>query len=90
MYAVFDGFEIAMTKEQAQDCSYPGPCDAAVLEVSQEIKRPEGCTPERLRRVLEEYSSWGGEDGLSDDAENWQRIVWIAAGDISDGQGYED
>jgi hypothetical protein len=89
MYATFEGFEIAMTKEQAQDCSHPGSCNADVLDVSQAIKRPEGCTPERLRRALKEYGAWG-EDALSNDAENWQRIVWIAAGDISDGQGYED
>ncbi len=34
-----------------------------------------------LRAELREYGAWDDEQ-LADDAANWDRIVWIAAGDI--------
>lgn len=76
--------EIEMTLAQAQSATHPGPCDADVMALSQhrKIRRQlERIDPEVLRKELREYGAWDDED-LADHAQNLQRILWIAAGDI--------
>jgi len=79
--------ELNITKRQAAGASHPGPCDAEVLELSQApaIRRQlEHIDPALLRAELAEYGAWD-ETELADHAQNLQRLVWLAAGDIADG-----
>ncbi len=80
--------EIEMTMAQAQSATHPGQCDADVMALSQhrKIRRQlERIDPEVLRKELREYGAWDDED-LADHAQNLQRILWIAAGDIVENQ----
>lgn len=80
--------EIEMTMAQAQSATHPGPCDHDVMALSQnrKIRRQlERIDPEVLRKELREYGAWDDED-LADHAQNLQRILWIAAGDIVENQ----
>jgi hypothetical protein len=86
MYAQFNHFELQMTKAQAQSASHPGPCDAdvAYLAMSPNIRRQLNKSgPDAIRAELREYGAWD-DDELADDAENRLRLVWIAAGNITD------
>ena len=42
--------------------------------------------PEKLRKELEEYGAWDDVE-LADHAQNLQRFLWCAAGDIKDEAG---
>lgn len=85
MFASFNRFEIQMTLAQAKACSHSGACDAdiAALVKSKKVHRPRQCTKENLAAELKEYGAWELNE-LADDAANWQRILWIAAGNIRD------
>lgn len=59
---------------------------ADVMRLSQERKirrQLEKINPEDLKRELREYGAWDDEE-LADHAQNLQRILWIAAGDITE------
>jgi hypothetical protein len=79
--------EIEMTMEQAESVSHPGPCDSDVKflsnlpEISQQLAKID---PALLRKELKEYGAWD-EKELSDHDQNLQRLLWIAGGDIRDG-----
>lgn len=80
--AQFNRFEIEMPDQAVTDCSHSGACDEDVSFWAPKITRDnERCTPESLRAELSEYGAWDDEE-LSDDGENWKRIVWLAAGNI--------
>lgn len=79
--AYFDRFMIAMPQEAVNDMSGPGPADDAVRYWEPKIAREPGVTPEALRAELREYGAWDAEQ-LADDNANWERILWIAAGNI--------
>ena len=87
MWAIFNRFDIQMTKAQAQSASHPGPCDADVEEL---IKVPEirrqlaKLEPAKLAEELKEYGAWDDEE-LADNEQNKRRIIWIAAGNIAEG-----
>lgn len=86
MIAQFNRFEIEMTKAVAASCSHQGSCDDDVEYYSGKIRRnKKRVTPENLRAELEDYGAWD-DDELADDAANWRRIIWIAAGDIIEGK----
>lgn len=79
--------ELKLTKKQAANCSHSGPCDNDVMQLSNEpsIKRQLGKIPaDLLASELSEYGAWD-EIELQDHAQNLQRLLWIAAGDIADG-----
>lgn len=86
--ATFERFEITMPVEAAKDCSHSGQCDADVDAWEDKIARPPQCTPEKLAAELSEHGAWD-EDELKDDAENWRRIIWIAAGNIQEEKLYD-
>jgi hypothetical protein len=78
--------ELKMTLKQAQMCSHPGQCDADVLSLSQEPKianQLKKLDPKVVSQCLKEYGAWNDED-LSDHGQNLQRLLWIAACDISE------
>lgn len=79
--------ELNITKNDAINCSHPGPCDSDVLQLSDKpyIKRQLAkIDKELLVDILVEYGAWDDEQ-LADHDQNIQRLLWIAAGDIADG-----
>lgn len=78
--------ELQMTKREAAMCSHSGQCDNDVLLLSIKpslAKQLEKITPELLAAELKEYGAWDAEQ-LADHEENKQRLLWIAANDITD------
>lgn len=89
MNTYFDRFTISMTKEQARQCSHAGECIEDVKELARlpEIKKQfKAIDPGDIRAELKEYGTWD-ENELQDDTENWYRILWIAAGNITHPNG---
>ena len=85
--AIFERFDIEMTLEQAEDCSHPGECihdlEELVVEdrhIEAQIKR---IGPDKIREELADWGAWDDEE-LANDVENVLRILWIAAGNITD------
>jgi hypothetical protein len=75
---------IEMTMEQALSASHPGQCDAEVQALSEEPdikKQLDEIDPSLLYAELAEYGAWDDVE-LQDYAQNLQRILWLAAGDI--------
>ncbi len=82
------GIELKITKAQAAFASHQGRCDDDVLALSQEksiARQLAKIDPETLKKELSEYGAWD-DDQLLDHAENLQRILWIACGDIVEGR----
>lgn len=67
------------------DCSHPGDCDSDVEHWAPLVARPEDATKEKIREELKECGAWD-KDELDNDEVNWQRIVWIAAGNICENE----
>ena len=84
--AWFNRFDLEMPAEAVRDCSHQGQCDGDVEFWANKIQRPETLTPELLAAELKEYGAWDADE-LSDDAANWQRLIWIAAGNIKEEEG---
>lgn len=81
--ACFNRFSLGLPTDAISDCSHQGACDADVAHWAREIERPEEITAEKLAAELKEYGAWD-ESELSDDSANWQRLIWIAAGNLKD------
>jgi hypothetical protein len=78
--------ELEMTLEQARGASHPGQCSKDVKALSKvpEIKKQlDEMDPSLLYAELSAFGAWD-EVELQDHAENLQRILWLAAGDISE------
>jgi len=78
--------ELQMTKAQAASASHSGSCDDDVRALSKNPKiarQLKNIDPVILAGELREYGAWD-ETELADHDQNLQRLVWIAAGDISD------
>lgn len=76
--------ELKMTMEQAKSASHQGQCDADVAELARvpAIKRQlDAIDPATLASELKEYGAWDDAE-LADHAQNLQRILWLAAGNI--------
>ena len=83
--AYFNRFAIEMPLGAVEDCSHQGECDEDVDYWATRITRPDEVTAEALRLELKEYGSWDAEE-LSNDRDNWQRIIWLAAGNLREEQ----
>lgn len=84
--AFFERFSLEMTLDQARSASHPGPCndDVETLLHDPEIRGQLFRIPENdLKAELAEYGAWTNEE-LNNTPENWARIVWIAAGNITE------
>jgi hypothetical protein len=79
--AYFERFTIKMPNAAVFEMSGAGAADEFVAYWASRIKRPAAVTPEALAAELREYGAWD-PDELSDDADNWRRILWIAAGNL--------
>lgn len=78
--------EMQMTLEQARSASHRGQCDADVLALSRvpEIAAQLAAfDPALVRKDLKGYFAWNDAD-LADHEQNLQRLLWLAAGDISE------
>ena len=88
MYAQFNYIgEIELTKKQAEKGSHSGQCDndIAELKLVPKIKKQLAVIDAiQLKNVLKEYGAWGDEE-LKDHEANLTRILWIACGNIADG-----
>lgn len=89
-WASFNRFELRLPGAAVRAIAHPGPADADVAEWAPKIaaqveadnftNRP---TPDKIRAELAEYGAWDMEE-MIDDEMNWQRIVWLAAGNIAE------
>lgn len=78
--------ELNITKAQAAGAAHQGQCDSDVLALSLEakIKRQLSAVPaDDLRDELRYYGAWDEEE-LQDHAQNLQRLLWLACGDINE------
>lgn len=78
--------ELNITKRQAAMASHPGDCYHEVMELSQvpAIRRQlNKVDPEALRQELIGYGAWDDTE-LANNADNLQRLLWLAAGDITE------
>lgn len=86
MYAEYDKFTLQMTANEAESCSHTGDCELDVLylrgqpKIQRQFKK---IAPEHIRDELQKYGAWSHEE-LKDDDRNQVRILWIAAGDLSE------
>jgi hypothetical protein len=81
--------ELQMTMEHAESASHQGDCDEDTRELSKVPAIAEQLTkidPAVLSAELKEYGAWDAEE-LSDHDQNLQRVLWLAAGDISERDG---
>jgi len=77
---------ITLPVDVVEMCSHQGDCTEdikACLQMPEIKKELEDIDPEQLRKELDEYGAWDNEE-LSNHQDNLERILWIAAGDISD------
>lgn len=80
--------ELQMSLREAESASHQGQCDddvAALARVPHIAAQLADIDPEDLRHELKEYGAWD-ETELADHAQNLQRILWLAAGEIRDRQ----
>jgi hypothetical protein len=87
MFATFNRFEIQLTKKQAEQGSHQGDCEADCREL---LKNPkirkqlEKIGIDKIRLELDEYGAWNDEE-LQDEEMCFVRIIWIACGNIVEG-----
>lgn len=78
--------ELQMTLKQARGATHIGRCDGDVLALSMQpniARQLKKIDPATLRSELKEYGAWDSRE-LADHDQNLQRLLWLAAGDISD------
>lgn len=94
-WASFNRFEMRLPAQCVIDCSHSGKCDddvdAWVDRIRQRIETdnfPNKPTPDKIRDELSEFGAWDDEE-LKDDAQNFKRIVWLAACNIAEGDALD-
>lgn len=78
---------LEMTREQAEGAHHQGQCDDDVRALSQEpdiAAQLAALKPEDVARDLKDYGAWDAVE-LADHEQNLQRLLWCAAGDITEG-----
>ena len=82
------GIEIQLTKDQAESASVGGVDNESAIDdllTNPEISSQfDDISDDALKSELEEYGAWDDEE-LSDREMNIKRVLWLAAGDISNG-----
>jgi hypothetical protein len=85
-YASFDRFTIEMSLEDAESASHQGQCDEdveALVRSERIASQLAKISDDDLVAELKEYGTWTTEE-LADRCANENRIVWIAAGNITE------
>lgn len=73
-----------MTLKQANSASHSGDCELDVNALIPKLKKQlDKIDPKLLADELREYGAWDTVQ-LSNHADNLQRLVWVAACDISE------
>lgn len=78
---------LEMSKAEARSASHSGACDDDVRWLSQQlaiVSQLDSIDPIALAKELRECGAWD-ETELANHDQNLQRLVWLAAGDIADG-----
>jgi hypothetical protein len=78
---------LQITKAEAAQGAHSGSCDADILELSNRprIRRQlNKIDREVLKRELDQWGAWDDVE-LADHEQNLQRVLWIACGDIVEG-----
>lgn len=78
--------ELSLTLEQARAAHHQGPCDDDVRALSSapDVRAQlDALDADALRAELKGYGAWGAAD-LADHEQNLQRILWLAAADITE------
>lgn len=95
-WASCNNLQLLVPGQAVLDICRSGSNDAAVADHLDEVQRladdlyqddltnPWRPTAENIRRELKEYGAWDDSE-LTDDKQNWSRLLWIAAWNI-----YED
>jgi hypothetical protein len=81
-----------LTADDAESASHQGQCDddvAGLAEVPYVAQQLSEWKPEHVRDELKEYGAWD-ETELADDAQNLQRMLWLAASDIRENATSEE
>lgn len=81
--------ELQMTIQQAESASHQGDCDEDTRELSKVTAIAEQLAkidPAVLSDELKEYGAWDAGE-MSDHNQNLQRVLWLAACDISERDG---
>jgi hypothetical protein len=86
-WATFNRFEFQLPADCVADCHHQGACDADVEHWQGRVDLSD-IPDEALAAELKEYGAWSAEE-LADRQANERRILWIAAGDIQDGEEWE-
>ena len=79
--------ELNITKAQAHTGHHQGQCDSDIKKLRNipAIKRQlNRLDPLKVRDVLRDYGAWDDNE-LSDHDDNLDRLLWIACGDIVEG-----
>jgi phage host-nuclease inhibitor protein Gam len=72
--------------KQAEQGSHQGDCEADIkklLKISSIHKQLDTIGNEKIAKELKEYGAWNEEE-LQDIESNYERILWIACGNIVD------
>lgn len=86
MIARFNQFILKLTKAQAASASHQGACDAdvrALSEVPAVRRQLRKLAPSMVMAELKGYGAWD-EAELQNHEQNLQRVVWLAAGNITE------
>jgi hypothetical protein len=78
--------ELQLTMSDAENASHPGTCDADVYTLSHKpyIRlQLDAIEPALLRDELSDWGAWDDNE-LTDHEANLQRLLWLAAGDITE------
>lgn len=81
---------IELSREVVNLCSHSGDCTEDVKrclnlpEIKEELRELD---PAQLVKELREYGAWDDKQ-LTNHADNLERILWIAAGNISDSEEF--
>lgn len=80
--------KLEMTLEQAHSAYHQGKCDddvqalSVVPEIRKQLDAINACA---LIHELKEYGAWDAEE-LADHEQNLQRLLWLAAAEITEGR----
>ena len=78
---------LQITKQQAALGSHQGQCDQDIAElrtVPAIHRQLAKLSAEEVRNELREYGAWD-DDELTDHNDNLNRLLWLACGDITEG-----
>ncbi len=80
--------ELWLTRTDARSASHPGQCDADVAALSLKpyvAKQLAAISETDAARTVAEMFGDATPEELADHSQNLQRVLWLAAGDIAEG-----